>query len=86
MTTINVKSYDYGWNEPVSVQALENGVVTWCNHAITEVEEVETMLGMTWNDEVKTITERYELCQKCPASRLVTKDNEAMEGWNNEQI
>jgi hypothetical protein len=38
---IYVKNLDYGWDEPVSVQVLENGIVMSCNHDGAVENEVE---------------------------------------------
>lgn len=69
---INVKSYHFGWDTPITVQRFysENNkepYVVWCNHANSKLEH--GILEFMVNDHMVERQARTEVCDKCGAWR-----------------
>ena len=69
---INVRNRDYGFLscKPVTVQVFYKGELIHCNHDGYFEDEHDFEIIRS-DDSIRTVSNRYEVCDKCNAYRLV---------------
>lgn len=77
---VYVKSRDYGFftSKPITVQVRRGGELVHCNHDGYQEDDHDFDIIRS-DDTIRTVTNKYDVCDKCYAYRL-TGDEE----WQDE--